>query len=457
MLVKRGKREFIIGAAWHMSQDKTDLKELVNAHEGEPRVMLNANGAAWVGFHKESRKPAIAAALVFAAVFPDLIVIEQLPDDRFWVCAIHQGMPAPGRDLIVEANEVRGVVMDWMQFFPSAPIYGELEGAHSSSEAAWDRVLEAIASKEITAKQLRSFRIERVMSTKEVVRLVLILLVFGSIGGGAWYFLGSGKGQDNAADMANRAAQEAKQKEIARLVDEHKNRVLALRREVDSVRNIDALDAWLDLYRAQPLSKSGYQPYSVKCNLTPLSDKHPCVIEWRGQDGVRSGDRFALDETRAGAQVQASPGEPVSPLATQTGAEADFSYTVNHLVAQTEKALQYAPAGSTRNISRIRAVLIDDGKAVAGVAPSIGQFSAMTVPGVPDANLPDATVAYKAEISLSASGWRALSDIELTAARLMNSAAGLGLVVGWRELSISSTSKTDGIRAVADVYLVEPR
>ena len=81
----------------------------------------------------------------------------------------------------------------------------------------------------------------------------------------------------------------------------------------------------------------------------------------------------------------------------------------------------------------------------------------MTVPGVPDANLPDATVAYKAEVSLAASGWRALSEIELTAARLMNSAAGLGLVVGWRELSISSTSKTDGIRAVADVYLVEPR
>lgn len=457
MLVKRGKRDFIIGAAWHMSQDKADLKELVNAHEGEPRVMLNANGAVWVGFHKESRKPAIAAALVFASVFPDLIVIEQLPDDRFWVCAIHQGMPAPGRDLIVEANEVRGVVMDWMQFFPSAPIYGELEGAHSSSEAAWDRVLEAIASKEVSAKQLRSFRIERVMSTKEVVRLAIILLAFGSIGGGVWYFLGADKGQDNAADLANRAAQEAKQKEIARLVDEHKNRVLALRQEVDSVRNVDALDAWLALYRAQPISKGGYQPYAVKCNIAALSDKHPCTIEWRGQDGVRSSDRFALDATRVGPQVQAPPSEQVSPLATQTGADADYSYTVNHLVPQTEKTLQYAPAGSFRNIARIRAVLIDDARAAAGVAPSIGPFAAMTVPGVPDANLPDATVAYKAEVSLAASGWRALSEIELTASRLMNSAAGLGLVVGWREVSISSTSKTDGIRAVADVYLVEPR
>lgn len=463
MLIKKGKYDFLIGASWHMSQDKSDLKELMLSHEGKARVMLMANEAAWVGFDAECKKPAIAAALAFAAVFPDLLIVEHLSEDRVWLCAINKGMPAPGRDLIVESKEARPILLDWIGYFPSAAIYGDVEGASGSAETAWLRVVEAIRTKEISSKQLRNFRFRRVLSKVDLLKIVAAVVLIAGLGGGGWYMVFSSNEAETAAQRTAREAQEAREREIARLVEEHKTQLIAMRAEVDQMKGRDSLRSWLNFFARQPYVLRGYRPALVTCTAVPVVSqpglgKNPCEVEWVvGESlGLRVTDRFLLDQTSNDVPTAPLQGSQIQP---QAGPLEDFVRRVRHSVDDLPADVSYAPAGTETSVERIRAELMDAVRQATAqtMEVSVSVTTPMVVPGVPDAQIPNVTVAHKGNLTVSANGSRALFDVLHANRSLLVKAAGMGVFVKWASVKVHSTRNSDSVSASADFIVPEPR
>lgn len=489
MLIKRGKYDFLIGASWHMSQDKTDLKELMAANAGKSRVMLMANEAAWVGFDPDGKNPAIAAALAFAAVFPDLLVVEHMPDDRFWLCAIHQGMPAPGRDQVVDAAEVRGILLDWISYFPTAAIYGDVEGALGSADAAWQRVLEAIKSKEITSQQLRNFRVKRVLTKLDYIKIFSAIGVLLGLGLGSWYMTSATNEAETAAQRAAREEQEAKEREIARRVEAHKAQLVAMRAEVDQMKGKDTLTSWLNFFVRQPYQIKGYAPTILMCSVpspvavvpsavpgqaapgmtgavldtvggapaASLAATTNCEVEWQasGNVGLLAGDRFALDETVAKDGATLPQSKQVIP---QVGAPEDNLRKVRHVVADIPlQGVAYAPPATERSIERVRAALIDAVRIGSGatIDPVVSITVPMVVPGVPDAQLPNVTVAHRGEFNLIVNGSRAIFDMKYVNRKLTQRAAEMGVYLRWTSLKVHSSLKSDSITAKAEYFVLE--
>ncbi|HWS26011.1 MAG TPA: type 4b pilus protein PilO2, partial [Xanthomonadales bacterium] len=186
--IKRGKRSFLVGMEWELAQDKTDAKALLKRAGAKARIMLSPQGddRAWIGYAERGQKGLATAALV-AEVLGDVIVAAPAQAGRTWLCATSQGMPIPSRDVVIASEEVRDTLLEWMSYYPSASLYGDVNGAIGSVDDMWTRLEAAQDNGDLSKRRLKQLQVITPASTKDkLVLLGMVALIGGGLAG--WHF-----------------------------------------------------------------------------------------------------------------------------------------------------------------------------------------------------------------------------------------------------------------------------
>src|SRR4051812_21513372 len=69
-----------------------------------------------------------AGALLLASVAKDVLVYHSLGDGNAWVCAIREGIPLHGFDVVVDEKSAKSTLAEVMSYVPLAAIYGDTPG-----------------------------------------------------------------------------------------------------------------------------------------------------------------------------------------------------------------------------------------------------------------------------------------------------------------------------------------
>lgn len=468
MQVNHGKFNFLLGVSWHLPQDKKDIKALIGQRPGQSRVVVKAGESTWVGFDDE-RKSGVAAALVIASLYPDILLAERLPDDRYWLCVIHQGMPAPGRDIIVGADEAHSALFELVTFFPAARVFGDIEGSQGAVSEVWDQVLAAISGKEISPKKLRECSLKTVRTRRELVVIAAGALAVVAVAGAAWMVfkpkppspleLQNQKINDSQSQAQSKAERD-RLDAIAASVKAYKDQLAAMGARIDQAKGQSFLPSWLKLFRSLPLSIDGYRPTNMTCT------QRTCQIEWRGMVGALALDKFAL-EARTGAlprgagaaPTTAAPGGP-APVVQLSNSMGDYGTLLEYSVEPVQRqAGQFVPSGvAATSFELLRARLLDlntdltHGKSQIQIAAP----KPLTVAGVPQAQLPDALVAHVADLHLSVNGPGASHDLLHIDEQITRQLAGQGVALQWSRMVLMGSAGSDSIVADGEIYLVSP-
>ena len=482
MQVKHGKFNFVLGVSWHNAQDKGDLKALQTEFVGKSRVSMDMGTSTWIGF-APGRTTGIAAALAISRVFSDLILAERVSEEQYWLCVIHQGMPVQGRDILVDINEMQSTILEWTSFFPSAAVYGDIQGSHGPVNEIWTRLLEAIANNEVSKKTLNSFQLKSVLTTREMAIVAVVFLSMAAVIAGAWFVFQPktltaeelASQQSSFIDTeAKRKAEKERLEAIAAKVKIHKAQVLATQARIEKARVESALPGWFALYSRMPQSLRGYRPSNMSCA------ELLCKLEWRGSNKLRSEDRFSLasstDAVGAFAALPAAvaasapassasapPAVPSTPLPVinlvnnlgDYGLVLDYqTKPVLRTLSQSE-VIAITPSEKAFELFRARVVdLLNE--LVRGPIPfQLGAPRPLVVPGVPEGNVPDVTVAYVADLSLTLNGVRAGSNLQFIDRELASRLAAQGVVLTWNEMALTGGGQ-DTVNAKASLYLVPP-
>jgi hypothetical protein len=444
MLIKHGKLDFAIGVSWHLSQDKNDVRALLKEHSNQSKLTVNIDGNTWVAFGNDTA--AYAAALVIAQIYPDIIIAEQLENNKVWLCAINKGAPAPGRDIIIDAGEMRELIMEWMNYFPASMVYGDIEGSRGTSAELWEIILAAIDQKQIDKKQLSSFKLQLGLSPKRVKKTMFIIVAVIVFGMPMWYLLkptavsivqAQQREEQKRQQEVLRLAEIEKQKQIALQVKEMKAKIVAIKNNIVAAQHASYLDSWLGHYKSLPTSFRGYKPVTVKCTAST------CDTVWRAM-----GKTLAADRSKLPGHQSAPAKSPQQPIVTNN--LGDFSEEI-----VSDVLLQ--KIGATCNTrafmpyKMLRPQLID----AMGTSKSTFTMASpvpVTVTGVPAGGVPDEIVTYKGEMQIQVNGFSAMNEIR-SAADIFNHFCQFGLAVEWHDITILPQLNGDSITAKIDYYI----
>lgn len=483
MLHKRGKFNFLLGVQWHVPQDKADLKTLLSSYPGQSRAVVTLSGETWVGFD-EGRDVGIAGALAIAQVFPDLILAERLSDDQYWLCVTHNGKPVQGRDMISSVDDMRSILYEWTNFFPSATVYGDLEGSIGSADEVWERVLGAISGKEISSKRIAEFKLKTVLNRGE--RLVAFGAAIGlaMLIATAWFVFKPkpltaeemGQQMQSAAEIAAKLkAEQERLAAIAARVKLHKEQVATLQTRIERARSETSLDGWIGSYRKLPLSLHGYKPINMSCTI------QVCQVQWGGSGnnfGLRIEDKYSIGlqtgavdknvplpavaaSAAASAALAPPPPAPVAaPTFVLNNTNGDYGVVLDYLVQPVKrpivKAQEVSSDLSAHGLDLLRARLLDLAamKYAGRLQLTLSAPAPLSIPGVPEANVPDALLAYVMDLSVNVNGSSARVDLVSLDREITERLAPLGVVLSWNDMALLGATSAESINARASLYLV---
>ncbi len=398
--VKRGKQTFLVGMDWEVAQDKGDAKALLKQAGKKSRIAISPTGdeRTWFGYAERSQK-GLAAAAVVAEVLGDVIVAIPLDGEgrRVWLCATTQGMPIPTKDVVVDTEQVRSTLLEWMSYYPGASIFGDVNGAIGSADEVWQRIEAAISSGELSKRQLKRLQVIRPASAGEQwlvfgIFAVLLALVAG------WYFFLREKPMSAAELAKRRAAGNAAQAAAA----ERKSKEAPVYAHFDAIEKRhefwkqelqkDVLP-WLTQIDSLPVFSNGYVAANGSC------EGAGCSVNWQMRGPLPS---MAARLDLTGFVVSQDP-----------KAVQDATPNSQFPVATAKRAEAVSPPVADKNIVAARWVLMDELQTrLPGMAVTVDPFQADTVAGVPAASVPAFEVGNTAAVKASFSGAGASTAIK---------------------------------------------
>lgn len=401
----RDGRRYVMGVDWHIAQDKTDVKLLESRLDPKPasKVLIHeaASGRICMGFlYEEHKESCLAAACIVAYVVDSAIIVQKLDDDHYWACVVQDRSPVPGHDLIVDKAELTNQVYEWISFFSSFPIFGDMPGAIGTIDDLWLSVNEEFASN-LRSKTVRSCTFDRKLDAKDVAKYGLVALLVAGIGFGGWmiwkYMSKPSQSQPTIDFSAIRNEQE-RQRLLAEQEASLRAKVNAyyasIERERAAIRSSlqsSPLASWMDTMRTLPFSVHGYSPERIECSTTS------CTVKWMG------GRVFTMDKFDVHGAINFASAEDygiastieVTPMPVTRGAHAWTANTVEQAMVRRWEALDAS--------GMIIEPLIRN--------PMIGPAMPIKVSGVPSAKLPDVTIGHVSDFTLQAGSDIQLSDL----------------------------------------------
>jgi len=114
--------KYVLGLAWHTVSDKSDIEGLLEARETEFGVILtdesNVPRMAGLAVAEEGEDAKFfsgeesAAVLLAGAESESVLLVEQLAEGLYWLCAVESGVVLMGTDIVVDEEQARRSVDD---------------------------------------------------------------------------------------------------------------------------------------------------------------------------------------------------------------------------------------------------------------------------------------------------------------------------------------------------------
>lgn len=317
-----------VGIDWTMPSNTGEARAEKKKKErvGQSSVLMRSDaGQRWLGFHAAVQGKVYAAGPLVGMVKADAVVYQPIGESDAWVCAIQDGMPAPGFDKVLSAAEARNLALEWSSMFSNAVMIGDLEGAWKSIGDVFKVLDDALADKAIQRKQIAVALLSNGgMPVAKIAGFASVLILAGGLSYGVTWYLDVRQAQEDqklSFEQAARVAMASAQSE-AELVAQRQAAVASFKSQVDAAREANGAryspaslwNALGDVRRKVPYSTRGFRPQSFDCSVSA------CRVTWLGAGRlVSAADKLHLPnvERRLTDDLTATSVFPVTPVQDQ--------------------------------------------------------------------------------------------------------------------------------------------
>ncbi|TWO71431.1 hypothetical protein FN976_10965 [Caenimonas sedimenti] len=389
MQAEIGHYKLAVGLEWVYTESKVgirdQLKEISKSKARAVVLTREDTGETWLGWEAGGGRQRVhAGATLVGLVTPDALIQHNLPDGRVWICVLQDGHPVPGYgDQVLSAEDAKTAFAEAFSMFNSLQPYGDVPGSRGSVAELLEKVDESLKSKGLKKSHVESMLLRTPGMDPRVAAMVVMALCVPAIGWFGWKeFQKYDTARKAAAMDAKLSAQkrmtaEQLEAERRRLRDEFAKRVAAKKAEVagDFVHGQPAAawESWNAVRTQTPISKGGYVPGGIDCDLTQ------CTTAWAGSG------RFALIADKA--ELGADGTDPGKDVTTRTALSI---------------APERTPAIAWASAAHVRAAILDRLTTVQGLAVEAAQAQVESPP--PDLGLAPITVGFKGAVKVQVSG-----------------------------------------------------
>lgn len=203
-----------------------------------------------------------AGALLAAAVANDVLVYHSLGGGKAWVCAVREGIPLHGFDVVADEESAKVTLAEVMSYVPTADIYGDIPGAKGSLE----ELLGHLSPKDKKNAELKAPDSPvLVLVLIGIILLLAIVAVFGLP-----LFRKMMEGYQTSA-MQQRKAEELRLAKMAFDAEVAKERQIFWHARSP----IQQFELWYGVLRSLPVSVEGWVPGGFTCDL------NACQVTWK--------------------------------------------------------------------------------------------------------------------------------------------------------------------------------
>lgn len=285
-----------------------------------------------------------AGALLVAAAASDALVYESLGNGLAWVCAIREGIPLHGFDVVVDEDSAKSTLAEVMSYVPAAAIYGNNTGAKCTLDELFAQ---------LSAADRKAATLSPSSSPVTVIALAAVLVLLG----GTALFMYRHFEQKSAGE-ASTASQWQSAEEVRRAQEAFNAEVAQAKLRFWHARSPTRQFAlWYDVLRSLPVSANGWTPSSFTCDLAA------CQVVWKR-------DARALPSDSGNLPGSASPQafNPAKNESTTSFALAAFD-TVTHADGMSRIDRYLLDVGVSANPYRL---VLDPSQAAVTVTPPAG-------------------------------------------------------------------------------------
>lgn len=251
----------VVGLEWTLYESLAEAKKAVAGKKILlARRIISGECVQGVCKAPHKGKKLQAGALLAAAAANDVLIYHSLGDGNAWVCAVREGIPLHGFDLVAEEESAKVTLAEVMSYVPTADIYGDIPGARGSL----DELLAKVPAAARKSAQLSPPGSSAVLALLLVV--VLLLLAVAVVG---FFLLQKSADQAPSLSLKN-------EEEFRRVKAAFEAKVAAERRVFwHASPPRQQFVRWYDCLRNLPVSSEGWTASVVKC--TPEA----CQVTWK--------------------------------------------------------------------------------------------------------------------------------------------------------------------------------
>lgn len=421
------KLRLFFGVEWIFCESKEVLnQEIAEARRQGRKFMHRTDGSRyWMGLLPEGDvleggKINVPAAVI-AAQLPDVIIQVDLDDDKGWVCVISEGQPVADYDKVVSRDESIRMAFEAAKVYMQAQICSAtIEG----SARTFDAFLENAPQ---TKVEYQGQMFPTPLITKGRVKVGVAVMLLCAIAYGGYFGFEMYQQKQREAELA--AAERIRQNnlsaaEMERLaaerrvkLEEFKVRVDAARKSFNQINGAMGprmYSAWRQVVENMPTSIVPQAlRQSVQCST------QSCVASWTISGGKML-DR--LDLEKAGARLPGGAGTVESVIGASM-IESEYGMP----------KFETSPMGHSE-YPRTALQMVDDLRPMGEVHFPMA-VQPITVPGIPDMQIPDEVIGKKQPVVIAVSGPFALQK----AHDIMEKTS--GLAVNWDLLRVEFESQ----------------
>ncbi|QAU35250.1 type 4b pilus protein PilO2 [Janthinobacterium sp. 17J80-10] len=272
-----------IGIEWTLHDSVADARKVATAKGKVLAVRKIIAGECVQGIctAPPKSKKLQAGALLVAAAANDALVYESLGNGLAWVCAIREGIPLHGFDVVVDEDSAKSTLAEVMSYVPAAAIYGNTTGAKCTLDELFAQ---------LNAADKKAATLSAPSSLVTVIALAAILVLLGAAALFVYRHL-----QQKTSGEASTARQWQSAEEVRRAQEAFNAEVAQARLRFWHARSPTRQFAlWYDVLRSLPVSANGWTPSTFTCDLAS------CQVVWKR-------DARALPSAAANLPGSASP------------------------------------------------------------------------------------------------------------------------------------------------------
>jgi hypothetical protein len=276
------KPKLTIGMEWSKHDTAKEAKDHLKETPNASWVLRAIDDRQVLGIAKGDASNTTSGALLFAALVQTGILMHPVSETHTWLCAVVDGVPLAGSDIVVPKENARREASQALSFSQSSKLYGVSTESVATFEtlltgAHWDNGAMPFE------KALKRFVKENGLQRKNAKRLAL-LACGGAISlclavGAAYLMMAK---EEAAPANAQRDLDKAKalavaKESIERVKQEFADKVKQDRERASSglFQSDASVDSWLAVIDSLPRSRNGYKVSSVKCT------RETCDVYWQ--------------------------------------------------------------------------------------------------------------------------------------------------------------------------------